>query len=136
LPRYAPSGKRLVSRPVRPRPPRELLAAIDGLAAKVLKFRADRDDLEARVQRLDHAAYGARFEAGRAADPGLRKILNDQADRLAVQAGNARSRLSDAERALGGYELALGRLHQEARAWQAGQRETGLESSSHARDMS
>lgn len=120
MPRYTLDGKRIVNRPPRFEVPGSLLADIDAGAAKVLKLRGEVDDLKAHIRKLEHGAYRAGVAADTARAAGLRKVLYDRADILSRQASDARGRLGHAERSLGEHELALGRLHQEARAWQRG----------------
>src|SRR5689334_9100366 len=113
MPRYTPSGKKIVYRKPKAAVPPELLAVIDGQAVKVLKLRDDYGDLKARVTRLDRRAYEAGFEADLAADPGRRKILSDQADRLTRQAGALRADLDQAAQVLREQETVLSGLHGE-----------------------
>jgi hypothetical protein len=119
--RYTLDGKRIVNRPARFPVPQELLADIDGQAAKVLKLRADRDGSQSRIRGLELDARQAQAVADATAVRGMRKILNDKAVQLRQQAADVKVRLSRTERTLAEHEAALGALHQEARAWQRGE---------------
>jgi hypothetical protein len=123
VPRYSRDGKRLVTRKPRAEVPAEVLASIDMEASKVLKLRGDVDGLRGHARRLGHTAYRVAFAADMATHPGLRKALYDQAAQLERQAGEARVRVSRAERDLAGRMQALRGLHRQARAYQQGQQE-------------
>lgn len=118
--RYTLDGKRLVNRPVRFEVPAELLADIDGQAVEVIQFRKDRDGLQSRIRGLELDARQAQSVADATAVRGMRKILADRAAQLRQQAADVKVRLGRTERTLAERELALGRLHREAQAWQRG----------------
>jgi DNA repair exonuclease SbcCD ATPase subunit len=119
--RYNREGKRLVTRSPKPKPPRELLQAIDGLAARHRELERQRGQAEDNMASLRRQLRESDGELGRLKGAWMpwqlarRKRLEEDQARVRARIENARGELDKAEKDIAQNQAALTAAHRAAR---------------------